>query len=140
MLKKTVTYTDYNDNTRTEDFYFNLTKAELTEMNLSTAGGLEQMIRDIITAQDTPKIIAIFKELLLKSYGVKSADGRRFIKSKELSTEFSQTEAFPIIYMELLTDEGSAEKFMTGILPSDMQGTMQNALEESNAKDNNSGK
>ena len=140
MLKKTVTYTDYNDNTRTEDFYFNLTKAELTEMNLSTTGGLEQMIRDIITAQDTPKIIAIFKELLLKSYGVKSADGRRFIKSKELSTEFSQTEAFPIIYMELLTDEGSAEKFMTGILPSDMQGTMQNALEESNAKDNNSGK
>lgn len=140
MLKKTVTYTDYNDNTRTEDFYFNLTKAELTEMNLSTAGGLEQMIRDIITAQDTPKIIAIFKELLLKSYGVKSADGRRFIKSKELSTEFSQTEAFPIIYMELLTDEGSAEKFMTGILPSDMQGTMQNALGESNAKDNNSGK
>jgi hypothetical protein len=140
MLKKTVTYTDYNDNTRTEDFYFNLTKAELTEMNLSTTGGLEQMIRDIIAAQDTPKIIAIFKELLLKSYGVKSADGRRFIKSKELSTEFSQTEAFPIIYMELLTDEGSAEKFMTGILPSDMQGTMQNALEESNAKDNNSGK
>ena len=140
MIKKTVTYTDYNGNTRTEDFYFNLTKAELTEMNLSTTGGLEQMIHDIVAAQDTPKIVAIFKDLLLKSYGVKSADGRRFIKSKEISTEFSQTEAYPVIYMELLTDEESADKFMNGILPSDMQGTMQNALKETNAKDNDSGK
>lgn len=140
MLKKTVTYVDYNGNTRTEDFYFNLTKAELTEMNLSTTGGLEQMIRDIVSAQDTPKIIAIFKELLLKAYGVKSADGRRFIKSKELSTEFSQTEAFPIIYMELLTEEGSADKFMTGILPADLQGNLQTALSDNNVKNLNSGK
>ena len=140
MLKKTVTYVDYNGNTRTEDFYFNLTKAELTEMNLSTTGGLEQMIRDIVSAQDTPKIIAIFKELLLKAYGVKSADGRRFIKSKELSTEFSQTEAFPIIYMELLTEEGSADKFMTGILPADLQGNLQTALSDNNVENLNSGK
>ena len=130
MIKKTVTYVDYNGTERTEDFYFNLTKAELTEMNLSTTGGLEKMIQDVITAQDTPKIIAIFKELLLKSYGVKSADGRRFIKSKELSTEFSQTEAYPIIYMELLTDEGSADKFVTGILPEDMQPALQSALQK----------
>ena len=133
MIKKTVTYVDYNGTERTEDFYFNLTKAELTEMNLSTTGGLEKMIQDVITAQDTPKIIAIFKELLLKSYGVKSADGRRFIKSKELSTEFSQTEAYPIIYMELLTDEGSADKFVTGILPEDMQPALQSALQKNTA-------
>lgn len=136
MIKKTVTYVDYNGTERTEDFYFNLTKAELTEMNLSTTGGLEKMIQDVITAQDTPKIIAIFKELLLKSYGVKSADGRRFIKSKELSTEFSQTEAYPIIYMELLTDEGSADKFVTGILPEDMQPALQSALQKDTAVKN----
>lgn len=117
MLKKTIRYVDYNGAERTEDFYFNLTKAELNEMNLSTTGGMEQMLRDIINAQDSPKMVAVFKELILKSYGVKSADGRRFIKSKELSVEFSQTEAYSELFVELLTDENAASSFINGILP-----------------------
>jgi len=117
LIKKTMTFTDYNGNERTEDFYFNLTKAELAEMELSTTGGLGQMIQDIINAQDTPRIISIFKDLVLKSYGVKSADGRRFIKSKELSMEFAQTEAYSDLFMTLATDEAAATEFVNGIVP-----------------------
>lgn len=119
MLKKTVTYTDYNGNERTEDCYFNLTKAELAEMELGTTGGLSQMIADITKAQDTPRIIGIFKDLVLRSYGVKSADGRRFIKSKELVTEFSQTEAYSEIFMELATNAEAANEFVNGIMPAE---------------------
>lgn len=121
MLKKTMTFTDYNGNERTEDFYFNLSKAELSEMELSTTGGLGQMIQDIVAAQDTPRIISIFKDLILKSYGIKSADGRRFIKSKELSTEFSQTEAYSEIFMELATNADAATEFVNGIMPADKE-------------------
>lgn len=117
MLKKTMTFTDYNGNERTEDFYFNLSKAELSEMELSTTGGLGQMIQDIVAAQDTPRIISIFKDLILKSYGIKSADGRRFIKSKELSMEFAQTEAYSDLFMLLATDEAAAIEFVNGIVP-----------------------
>ena len=117
MLKKTMTFTDYNGNERTEDFYFNLSKAELSEMELSTAGGLGQMIQDVVSAQDTPRIISIFKDLILKSYGVKSADGRRFIKSKERSMEFAQTEAYSDLFMLLATDEAAATEFVNGIVP-----------------------
>ena len=121
MLKKTVTYTDYNGNERTEDCYFNLSKAELAEMELSTTGGLGQMMEDIIKAQDNPRIISVFKELVLKAYGVKSADGRRFIKSKELSTEFSQTEAYSEIFMELATNADAATEFVNGIMPAEKE-------------------
>lgn len=117
MLKKTITFTDYNGNERTEDFYFNLSKAELSEMELSTTGGLGQMIQDIVAAQDTPRIISIFKDLILKSYGIKSADGRRFIKSKELSMEFAQTEAYSDLFMLLATNEAAATEFVDGIVP-----------------------
>ena len=123
MLKKTMTYTDFNGVTRTEDFYFNLTKAEVAEMQMSTAGGYSEMIHKIIAAQDAPSLIKIFKELLLKTYGEKSPDGRRFIKSEELSTAFSQTEAYSMLFMEFATDADSASKFINGILPSDMQQT-----------------
>lgn len=116
-----MTFTDYNGNERTEDFYFNLSKAELSEMELSTTGGLGQMIQDIVAAQDTPRIISIFKDLILKSYGIKSADGRRFIKSKELSTEFSQTEAYSEIFMELATNADAATEFVNGIMPADKE-------------------
>lgn len=117
MLKKTMTYTDYNGASRTEDFYFNLTKAEIAEMEMSTAGGLAEMINRVVAAQDAPSIIKIFKELILKAYGVKSPDGKRFIKSKELSDEFSQTEAYSELFMELATDADAAAKFVNGIVP-----------------------
>ena len=117
MLKKTITYTDYNGNERTEDFYFNLSKAEIMEMEMSTAGGLTEMIQKIVAAQDTPAIIKVFKEIILKAYGEKSPDGKRFIKSEELSTAFSQTEAFSQLFMELATDADAAAKFVNGIIP-----------------------
>ena len=117
MLKKTITYTDYNDVERTEDFYFNLTKAELMEMEMGAVGGLSGMIEKIVSAKDSPAIIKVFKELVLKAYGEKSADGKRFIKSKEISDAFSQTEAYSQLFMELATDADAASKFVNGIAP-----------------------
>ena len=117
MLKKTFTYTDYNGVERTEDHYFNLSKAELMEMELSTTGGLAEMINKIVAAQDAPAIVKVFKDLVLKAYGQKSADGRRFIKSQELVDEFAQTEAYSQLFMKLATDADAAAKFVNGIVP-----------------------
>lgn len=117
MLKKTMTFPDYNGLERTEDFYFNLTRAEIMEMELSTTGGLSEMISRIVAAKDAPAIIKVFKELILKAYGQKSADGKRFIKSKELSEEFAQTEAYSMLFMELATDADAAAKFVNAIVP-----------------------
>lgn len=117
MIKKTIKYVDYDGNEREEDFYFNLTKAELTEMELSTEGGMEQMIRKIISTKDNKKIVEMFKEIILKSYGEKSLDGRRFIKSKELTDAFVQTEAYSELFMELATDADAAAAFVNGVIP-----------------------
>ena len=117
MLKKTITYNDYNANDRTEDFYFNLTKAEIMEMELGTTGGLAEMLTRIVAAQDAPAIIKMFKDIVLKAYGEKSPDGKRFVKSEELSTAFSQTEAYSQLFMELATDADEAAKFINGIVP-----------------------
>ena len=121
MLKKTITYTDYNGAERKEDFYFNLTKAEIMEMEMSISGGLTEMINRIVAAQDAATIVKIFKELILKSYGEKSADGRRFMKVDEngvpLSINFSQTEAYSQLFMELATDADAASAFVNGIVP-----------------------
>ena len=117
MLKKTITYNDYNGNERTEDFYFNLTKAEIMEMELGTTGGLAEMLTRIVAAQDAPAIIKMFKDIVLKAYGEKSPDGKRFVKSEELSTAFSQTEAYSQLFMELATDADEAAKFINGIVP-----------------------
>lgn len=119
MLKKTVTYTDYNGLERTEDFNFNLTKAELMEMELSVDGGLAEMMQKIVDAKNGPAIIKIFKDLVLRAYGVKSADGRRFIKNDTVREEFEQTEAYSIIFMELATDADAAAKFVNGIVPAE---------------------
>lgn len=120
MLKQSITYNDYNGVERTEDFYFNLTEAEITEMELSINGGLAEMITRIVAAQDAPQIIKVFKELILKAYGEKSLDGKRFVKSEELSTAFSQTEAYSKLFMELAFDADKASKFIKGIVPADM--------------------
>ena len=119
MLKKTITYTDYNGVERTEDFYFNLTKAEILEMELSTEGGLQRMIEKIISAQDLPALSKYFKQIILMSYGEKSPDGRRFIKNDQLKEEFSQTEAFSQLYMELATDDKLAADFINGVVPNE---------------------
>ena len=120
MIKKTVTYDDYNGFSRTEDFYFNLTKAEVMEMQLSTVGGLDTMLKKLVASNDMPSIIKVFKELVIKAYGEKSPDGRRFIKNDELRAEFEQTEAYSIIFMELATDDKAAAEFINGIVPKDL--------------------
>ena len=124
MLKKTITYTDYNDVKRTEDFYFNLSKAELSEMELSVDGGYAEMAKKIAEAQNAPELVKLFKELILKAYGEKSADGRRFMKVDEkgnpLSIAFSQTEAYSELFMELASDADAAAIFFKGIIPADL--------------------
>lgn len=124
MLKKNIKYTDYNGVERDEDFYFNLSKAEITEMELGTTGGLSDMIQRIIDTKDIPQIVKLVKDIVLKAYGVKSADGKQFIKINDagvpLSRAFSQTEAFSVLYMELATDADAAAKFVNGIMPADM--------------------
>jgi len=118
MLKKTIVYTDYEGNERTDDFYFNLNQPELLEMNVSEKGGLEKVIEKIIATDDFKKLVEIFKEIILKAYGEKSLDGRRFVKSKELSEQFSQTEAYSILFMELALNAESAAAFINGIIAS----------------------
>ena len=120
MIKKTIKYEDYEGNERKEDFYFNLNEAELTELAMSRSGGLEQYARRIIAAQSEPELIALFKELILISYGEKSDDGKRFVKVKDghkLSEDFSQTEAYSSLFMELATDADAAAKFFNGLIP-----------------------
>lgn len=128
MIKKTITYNDYNGTERTEDFYFNLTKAEVLEMEMGTTGGLAEMIQRIVAAQDQPAIIKIFKDLILKAYGEKSADGKRFMKSEEIATGFAQTEAFSQLFMELATDAEAASDFVNGIVPQDMAQKAKSAI------------
>ena len=120
MLKKPITYTDYNGTERTEDFYFNLTKAEMMEMEMSINGGFTEMVSRIVAAQDAPTIMKIFKDLILKAYGEKSLDGQRFVKSEEISTAFSQTEAYSVLFMELATDDKAAAAFINGLVPADV--------------------
>ena len=124
MITKTIKYTDYNGVEREEKFLFNLTKAELMEMEMGTTGGLAEMIQKIIETQDAPSIIKIFKDLVLKAYGEKSADGKRFIKINDagvpLSIGFSQTEAYSQLFMELAMDAEKAAEFVKGIIPGDI--------------------
>ena len=120
MLKKTITYVDYNGMERTEDFYFNLSKAEVAEMELSVQGGFSKMLEEIVASKDNVQIVNLFKQMVLKSYGEKSPDGRRFIKSEEIAQAFAQTEAYSEIFMELALDEKKAADFVNGILPANL--------------------
>lgn len=124
MLKKTIKYTDYNGVNREELFYFNLTKAEIMEMEMSTVGGFAEMIEKVVAAQDMPTLIKTFKDLILKAYGEKSPDGRGFIKydddGRPLSRKFEQTEAYSELFMELATDAEAATAFINGIVPADV--------------------
>lgn len=117
MVKKTVTYTDFDGNERTEDFFFHLTEQELTEWELSVDGGLSGVLQRIIQSHDSKKMIEIFKDLLIKSYGQKTPDGRGFIKNEEVLNNFIYTQAFSDLYMELATNDKSAADFVKGIMP-----------------------
>ena len=120
MLKKTVTYVDYNGVERTEDFYFNLSKAEVAEMEMSVEGGFSKMLEEIVASKDNVKIVSLFKQMVLKAYGEKSADGRRFVKSEEISKAFSETEAYSEIFMSLALNENEAAAFVNGIMPANL--------------------
>lgn len=122
MLKETIKYTDYEGNEREEDFYFNLNKAELMEMQLSTEGGLEKRIQKIISLQNGKEIIELFKAIILKAYGEKSDDGKRFIKNQEIRDSFEQSEAYSELFMKLATDADAATKFINGVIPKDGAG------------------
>lgn len=136
MIKKTITYSDYNGVERTEDFYFNLTKSEILQWQYSVEGGLYEILDKITKSVDAQQIIGYFKELILKSYGEKSDDGKRFIKSEELSNAFSQTDAYDQIYMELFTDSDAQAEFIKGILPKDFENEFQAELKKLDAADN----
>lgn len=120
MLKKTITYTDFYGNVQTEDFYFNLTKAEVTEMDLCYNGGITAIVEKINRTTDGPAIVEIFKDLIRKAYGEKSLDGKRFMKNKEITDSFTATEAYSELFMEFLTDADSASEFINGIIPKNL--------------------
>ena len=132
MYKNTRTYTDFNGNERTEDFYFNLTEAEIVEMDLTTEGGLEAMINKIMAEQDRAKLIMMFKDLIRRSYGVKSLDGKRLIKNDEVFDEFSQTTAYSDFFMELATDAKIASDFVNGIIPANRRAAAKPAIADIN--------
>lgn len=131
MLKKTITYTDYNDIERTEDFYFNLNKAEVAEWNFKNNGSLDIQLQRLLNKGDMEGILKVYKDIILAAYGEKSDDGKRFIKSEQLSKEFSETEAFANLYVDLLSDNGAKiVGFIKGILPKDYQKTLSEMSED----------
>lgn len=117
MLKKNIKYVDYDGNARAEDFYFNLNKAEIVELELGTTGGLTKTLEKIVQEKDNKRIVEYFKAIILKAYGEKSSDGRRFIKSQELRDSFEQTEAYAELFMELSSNAKAAADFISGIVP-----------------------
>lgn len=134
MLKKTITYVDYDGATRTEDFMFNMTRAELMVMNLSEPGGITKKLMKISQEVDVPAIMETFRTFILDSYGQVSPDGRRFVKSQKLKEEFEQTEAYSQLFMELCTDANAAAEFLAGIVPSDLGDEFRKAAKDIDAK------
>lgn len=121
MVKKNIKYTDYDGNEREEVFYFNLNKAELVELRFSVDGGMDVMLDRIIKSKDQTEIMRTFKKIIMLAYGIKSDDGKRLIKSPEISEAFCQTEAYNQLFMELITDEEKAAEFVNSIIPSDIK-------------------
>ena len=120
MLKKQITYTDYNGITRTETFHFNLNKAELVKMDLLTEGGMEERINKMIESKDHKEIVELLDSIIMKAYGEKSSDGKRLNKSDEISTAFAQTEAYSELFIELMSDADATAKFIAAIVPQEV--------------------
>lgn len=130
MLKKTITYEDYDGEIRTEDHYFNLTEAELTLMEFSENGGFQKKLEQMVQAKDTTSLIGVIRDFVKASYGKKSLDGKRFIKNDEIYEEFSQTEAYSKFFMELCTDDELALEFIVGVLPKNLGEAVKNKMNE----------
>jgi hypothetical protein len=120
VLKKTITYEDFNGETVSEDFFFHLSKAELVELEVSHQGGLSAALQRIVAAEDGKGIIAEFKNIILSAYGKKSEDGKRFVKNQQLREEFESSEAYSSLFIELVTDTDAAIEFINGVIPSGM--------------------
>lgn len=127
MLKRDITYEDYNGDTVTDTHYFNLTQTEILELEVSKDGGLDAFIKRVIETKQVAKLMEEFKKIVLASYGVRSEDGKRFIKSDELRLEFSQTAAYDALFMELATDANSAAEFIKGVIPTKLRGEVEKA-------------
>lgn len=128
MIKKTVTYTDFNGSERTETFYFHYSQAEILEMELSVDGGFGERIQRIIDAKDQPSLIRVIKKFVLDAYGVKSDDGKRFIKNDEVRAAFEECPAFSTIFMEMVTNDAAAAEFVKGVVPADLAKTVGTAI------------
>lgn len=136
MLKKVVTYTDFDGNERTEELHFHLSKSELMEMQFNEAGGLEQKLRSIIQQLNGKEMIKTFKELILNSYGEKSPDGKRFIKNDEIRSAFEQTTAYDELFMELVLDSEKMAAFIKGIMPDDLRSQLDDEIAKRGGIDN----
>lgn len=135
MYTKTIKFTDFDGNEREETHLFNLTKAELTKMNLGVEGGLKDRLEHMMERQDAPTIMKTFEDLIRASYGVKSPDGRRFMKSDEIFKDFEESGAYDKFYMSLCTDDEAGLAFINGILPADIRAEMEKIREEKEAKE-----
>lgn len=118
MLKKTIKYTDFNDEEREDVFYFNLTEPEMLELETENGMGLGNLIQHIIETNDTGEIIKMFKAIILSAYGEKDADGVHFVKSEEITKRFTQHAAYPVLYLEIGTNADAAAEFLKGVMPS----------------------
>lgn len=121
MLKKTYTYKDYNDIERTETFYFHFTEAEILDMEMSAEGGFAERVQRIIDAKDQAALMKLIKKFVIDAYGVKSDDGRRFIKNEEVKTAFLECPAFSDIFMDMVTNDELAAEFVNGVIPDTMK-------------------
>jgi hypothetical protein len=119
MLKKEITYEDFDGNKVTDTFYFNLNRTEMIEMEVGYEGGLQAALQRIIETKDNKTLISEFKKIILAAYGVKSEDGKRFVKNDKLREEFTQTAAFDALFIELATNDNAAANFIIGIVPKD---------------------
>lgn len=136
MLKETISYVDFDGNERNEDFYFNLTEAELVELDMTTVGGMQAMIKRIIQEKDMNRIIKEMKRIIAVSYGKKSDDGRRLIKNDEVFNEFAETNAYSQLFMRLATDADYAAKFISRVIPDSVRARKEAAeAKEAEAKE-----
>ena len=130
MYKKTIAYTDYFGAEREEDFYFHFSESELSKMELSTTGGISRFVEKIIQTKDNPKLVGMFEDFILSAYGEKSDDGRRFVKSEEISTAFKQTPAYDILFMQLITDADELARFIKEVVPENLSEKMSEVAKE----------
>lgn len=124
MLKKRIKFEDFNGEEREEDFYFNLTKTELVKWELGTTGGLQSLIRKIVDTKDSGALLKIFDDIIGMAYGVRSDDGKRFIKSKELTDEFRQTNAYDEMFIEFMQNPDNYNEFLKAIIPAEVSKEM----------------